>query len=185
MRGNLERLRDEIRRFDKEMRRLSDLGIDLSLPDPALRGSLQARGEEIRRQYEELEATRHQADRQLLAALLRAYLNGSDTDRRNLRDLLAEYDSFRWGFGCGLAACIASEDDARQALAVLSLKDGDKDYRDQIVALDRLCAAIRKVGLPVAALLREAAVWSSDIERFAPAQSTRALLLDYAERFAR
>jgi hypothetical protein len=66
---------------------------------------------------------------------------------------------------------------------VLSMKDGGSDHRDQIVALDHICDAMRRAGLPVAALLSEAAGWSSDVARFPPARSTRALLLDYAWRF--
>ena len=63
------------------------------------------------------------------------------------------------------------------------MKDGGSDWRDQIVALDHLCAVMRRVGLPVAALLGEAAAWSSDAPRFAKIRSTRALLFDYAQRF--
>lgn len=178
-----QRLASDIQRFDEKIGRLINLGIDLSLPGPALLALLAARKEEMWRQHEELEATQREADRLLLAALLDLYLNGGDAEREWLRALLAECRSFRWGFGWGLASRIATGDDARRALAVLSMKDGDADYRDQIVALDRLCAAMQKPGLPVAALLREAASWSSDVARFPPASSTRALLLQYARRF--
>jgi len=75
-------------------------------------------------------------------------------------DLLRECRSFRWGFGWGLSTRIATADDAHKALAVLSMKDGDGDHRDQIVALDRICDAVRRAGLAVAALLSEAAGWS-------------------------
>jgi hypothetical protein len=56
--------------------------------------------------------------------------------------------------------------------------------RDQIVAHDHLCAAMQRAGLAIAALLTEAAAWSSDTPRFPPSRSTRALLLHYAARFA-
>jgi hypothetical protein len=42
---------------------------------------------------------------------------------------------------------------------------------------------MRQAGVPVAALLTEAAGWSSDTPRFADARSARAMLLDYAKRF--
>jgi hypothetical protein len=137
----------------------------------------------MRRQHEELAAAQREADR-LLPEMLDLYRSGGDSEREQLRALLAACPSFRWGFGWGLAERVASEDDARRALAVLSMKDGGCDYRDQIVALDRLCAAMQKAGLPAAVLLRDAAEWSSDVARFPPARSTRALLLDYAERVA-
>ena len=89
----------------------------------------------------------------------------------------------RWGFGWGLIDRIKTADDAREVLAVFSMKDGDHDYRDQIVAHDHLCAALLRAGLPIVPLLTEAAAWSSDIARFPPARSTRALLEEYARRF--
>ncbi len=91
---------------------------------------------------------------------------------------------FRWGFGWGLIDRIATEGDARNLLAVFSMKDGGSDYRDQIVAIDHLSATMRGLGLPVAALLTETASLSSDVARFPPARSTRGLLLDRAARFA-
>ena len=163
---------------------MSDLGIDLSLPGPALRASLSARREEMRQQHEQLTAIQQEADRLLLPAILDLYQNGGDAERQRFRGLLGECRGFRWGFGWGLTERIATAADARKALAVLSMKDGDTDWRDQIVGLDRLCAAMERARLPVARLLREAAGWSSGVPRFPPARSTRALLLDYARRFS-
>lgn len=178
-----ETLRETIGRFDATMRRLADLGIDLHRPPRELLADLRARKDERRRQHEELEATQREADRLLLAELIDIYINGDDEDRRAVRDLLREFPTFRWGFGWGLASSITTaEEDARRALAVLSMKDGDRDFRDEIVALDHLCAAMRRTGLPAAALLREAAAWSNHVQRFPPAASTRDLLLRYAER---
>jgi len=172
-------LSETIRAFDARLRSLCDLGVDLT--GPGVLERLRARRDAMRRQYAELEDAQRDADR-LLPALLDLYLNGSDVDRQGLRDLLLECRSFRWGFGWGLFDRIATADEARAALAVFSMKDGGGDPRDQIVALDRLCAVLRRAGLPVASLLAEAAAWSSDAPRFANARSTRALLLDYAQR---
>jgi len=99
-----------------------------------------------------------------------------------LRELLLECRSFRWGVGWGLSDRIGTEDDGRNALAAFSMKDGGSDPRDQIVALDRLCAIMRRAGLTVAGLLSEAAAWSNDTPRYEKFRSTRALLLDYAQR---
>jgi hypothetical protein len=174
---------DEVRRFDVEMRRLADLGIDLHRPTRALLADLRARRDEMRQQHEALEATKREADRLLLGDLLDLYINGGDADREWLRDLLRECRTFRWGFGWGLRTRIATADDARKAFAVFSMRDGGSDYRDEIMALDNICHTMRVAGLPVAALLTEAAGWSSDVQRFPPVSSTRALLLRYAERF--
>ena len=173
-------LSEAIRAFDARLRALSGSGIDLS--GPGLLERLRASRDERRRQFAELENTQRKTDR-LLPEMLDLYLNGSDADRDRLRDLLLECRSFRWGFGWGLIDRIASENDARDALAVFSMKDGGSDSRDQIVALDHLCAVMRRVGLPVASLLAEAAAWSSNTPRFPKARSTRSLLLHYAQRF--
>src|ERR1051326_6287830 len=125
MRPNrLRALEAEIRRFDAEMRRLADLGIDPHRPPRELLADLQARKDEMRRQHEELEAGRHQADRLLLPEILDLYINGGDAEHTALRALLAECRSFCWGFGWGFGERIATEDDARHALAVFSIKDG-------------------------------------------------------------
>jgi hypothetical protein len=177
-----ETLEDAIRRLDARLRALSNLGIDLSRPGRRLLEDLRARREEMRQRHAALEATQREADL-WLPALLECYTSGGDADRRWVRCLLRRCPSFRWGFGWGLDNRIGTAEDARQALAVLSMKDADSDYRDQIVALDHLNSAMRRAGLPAAALLAEAAAWSSDVARFPPAHSTRALLLHYARRF--
>ena len=178
----MERLREAIHAIDGRLRPLTHYGIDLSHPTPARLEELRARADAMRRQLDDADRTRREADA-LLPAILDRYLNGGDRDREELRALLAECPSFRWGFGWGLAKRIGAVREARDALAVFSLKDGNGDWRDQIVALDHLCAAMRRAGLPVAALLTEAAAWSSDISRFPNAASTRALLRRYAQRF--
>ena len=177
------RLSEAIHAFDARLRVLSDLGIDLSRPGRELLADLRARRDELRQQHEECERVQREADRLLLPELLDLYRNGRDEDREFIRDLLRRCPSFRWGFGWGLDSRLAGEEDARRALAVFSMKDGGSDYRDQIVAIDHLSATMRGLGLPVAALLTETASLSSDVARFPPARSTRALLLDRAQRF--
>ena len=155
--------------------------VDLSRP--RLRERLRSQAAEMRRKQAAIEAAQREADR-LLPEVLDLYIDGSDADRAEIRALLHECRNFRWGFGWGLMDRMATEDNARKALAVLSMKDGGSDYRDQIVALDHICAVMRRAGMPVVALFTEAAAWSSDLARFPPAHSTRALLLDRAQRFA-
>jgi len=172
-------LPEAIRAFDAKLLVLSNSGIDLSAP--GLLERLRAGRDERLRRFAELEDMQREADR-LLPKMLDLYIKGGDADRQRLRDVLLECRSFRWGFGWGLSDRIATEDDARNALAVFSMTDGGSDPRDQIVALDHLCAVMRRVGLPIAALLSEAAAWSNDTPRYEKFRSTRALLLDYAQR---
>jgi hypothetical protein len=172
-------LPEAIRTMDARLRALIGSGIDLS--SPGLLERLRATRDERRRQFAELEEAQKEADL-LLPEMLDLYINGSNADREMLRDVLLECRSFRWGFGWGLSDRIATEDDARNALAVFSMTDGGSDPRDQIVALDHLYAVMRRAGLPVAPLLAEAAAWSSDTPRYEKFRSTRALLLDYAQR---
>src|SRR5260370_4840229 len=175
-----QRLSEAMRAFDARLRALLDFGIDLSRPGVLER--LRATRDERRRKFAELEEAQKEADL-LLPEMLALYRNGSDADRKMLRDVLLECRSFPWGFGWGLIDRIATAEDARNALAVSSMKDGGSDWRDQIVALDHLCAVMQRAGLPVAPLLVEAAAWSSDTPRFEKTRSTRALLLDHARRF--
>jgi hypothetical protein len=172
-----------VRRIDGELRRLNGPHVDLSAP--GLLDRMREAAEVYRRQEPEREAARQEADR-LLPELLDLYRSGGDDDREWVRDLLHACRTLRWavGRGVGLPQPPIGLEGAAQALALFSMKDGDADYRDQIVWLDGLCAALRKFGLDLPPLLRHAAGWSNDTPRFPPARSTRALLLDYARRFA-
>jgi hypothetical protein len=178
-----QQLAATVRRLDGELRRLTRLGVEMSGPD--LLDRMRAAAEVYQRQEPEREAARQEADH-LLPELLDLYRGGDDDDREWLRGLLRECRTFRWavGRGVGLPQPPIGPEQAIQALALFSMKDGDGDYRDQKLWLDGLCAALGKSGLDVAVLLRQAAAWSSDAPRFPPAWSTRTLLLDYARRFA-
>jgi hypothetical protein len=48
------------------------------------------------------------------------------------------------------------------------MKHGGRKYCDAIVASDRLCAGIKRAGLPAASVLAEAAWWSRGIARSPP-----------------
>lgn len=182
--GRYETLGEEIARFDAKMRRPADLGVDLRHATRRMLEELRARKDELQRQHEQLEETRREADRLLLADLLDLYMNGDDGDRQWLRETLHRHRMFRWGIGWGLVDAIAGVEDARRALAVMSMKDGDGDYRDAIVRLDKVSVVMRHAALPVGELLREAAAWSSDVSWLPPMGSMRALLLRRAQRFA-
>ena len=178
-----QQLAATVRRLDGELRRLNGPRVDLV--GPGLLDRMRAAAEIYRRQEPEREAAHQEADR-LLPELLDLYRGGGDDDREWVRGLLRACRTFRWavGRGLGLPQPPVGPEEATQALALFSMKDGDADYRDQKLWLDGLCASLSKSGLDVAALLRQAAGWSSDAPRFPPAWSTRTLLLDYARRFA-
>src|SRR5947209_7274678 len=98
-------LAEAIRTMDVRLRALISSGIDLS--GPGLLERLRATRDERRRQFAELEEVQKEADL-LLPEMLDFYINGSDTDREGLRDVLLECRSFRWGFGWGLIDRIAT-----------------------------------------------------------------------------
>jgi hypothetical protein len=180
---NRQQLEATVRRIDGELRRLNGPHVDLS--GPGLLDRMRAGAAVYRRQEPEREAARQEADR-LLPELLDRYRSGGGGDREWVRGLLHACPTFRWavGRGVGLPQPPIGPEEAAQALALFSIKDGDTDYRDQIVWLDGLCAALHKSGLDLPPLLQQAAGWSNDTARFPPARSTGALLLDYARRFA-
>jgi hypothetical protein len=170
-----------IRPLNEELRALVDFGVEMS--GPGWFEKFKARAAEYREQEPEREAKRQETDR-FLPELLDLYRTGADDDREWVRDLLRACPTFRWGFGWRIASPKppVSAEDMIKALALLSIKDGGADPRDQQVLLDKLCAATRQSGLDLPPLLRKAAAWSSGEARFPPMRSTRALLLDYAER---
>jgi hypothetical protein len=170
-----------VRRIDGELRRAIGPGVKLSGPE--LLDRVRAYAQTYRRQEPEREAARREADG-LLPELLDLYRNGGEDDRQWVRELLHAYPTFRWALGWDVAGRqpSLSPEQASEALALFSMKDGGADYRDQKVWLDAFCAALRRSGLDPPALLRQAAELSSDVPRFPPTPSTRGLLLATAGR---
>jgi hypothetical protein len=66
-------------------------------------------------------------------------------------------------------------------LAIFAMKNGDRDWRDEIVWLDGLCAVARDSQLDLSGLLREAAELASDTKRM-DRPSVRATLLARATK---
>jgi hypothetical protein len=88
------KLIEAVRRFDAEIRRLQDYGIDMQSPGWIER--LEARKTDMARMYEQEQLVRRDVDA-FLPALTSAYLHGGDEDRELLRDLLQECSRFGWG----------------------------------------------------------------------------------------
>jgi hypothetical protein len=175
--SSLER---EIRRFDAELKRLIEVGVDMSGPGWFER--FKARQAEMRESREEKEKVRSEAD-QLLPELLDLYLGGSDVTRGSIRALLAQCRWFRWSLGWNLARKEAmTEDELRRILALFSMKDQGSDWRDAIVWLHGICRRAAASGMDLAGLLREAARRSADVSPFNGRPSTRQMMFDYASR---
>jgi hypothetical protein len=172
-----------IEELDKRLTPLVRGGIKLSGPGGASR--IRAEAAELRRNMAQVPALCAEADA-LLPPLVAAYRTGDDRVREDVRGLLSRYSAFRWAVGRSVMAVVPPLDRqaALEALALFSMKDGGRDWRDQQVWLDRFCKSALDSGLDLPYLLRQGAALSSDVPRFASAASTRTLLLRYAERFA-
>jgi hypothetical protein len=119
-----------------------------------------------------------------LAAAIGHYQSGTDAEREAIRGLFRACDSFAWA--APLPHGPLTDTLFRIHLAVFSIRDLGKDWRDAILWLDDLCASARTARLPVAEWLIETAGLSSDTVRFEQVRmgrSTRHMLLDYAERY--
>jgi hypothetical protein len=179
---------EAVRRFDSEIRRLQDYGLAFGKPGYVAR--LIAKKQEMAEKYAEEQRVWEEINRTMLSDLMTAYISGGLQERQEIRDLLKENAKFAWGIGWD------HRDDAltkrgparasglRRRLVLFSMKDGDNDWRDEIVILDGLCAAGRKSGVDIGQLLREAAEMSSDEPR-GDRPSARAVLLMRAEKLAR
>ena len=175
-------LEEAVRRLDGELRRLTTP--DFKLDRPGILVRVKEYAERYRESEPAREAMRREANA-LVPDLLELYTGGGEDDREWLRGILRACATFRWAFGWPIAnpKPPVTPEQALRALALLSMKDGGNDPRDQWVWLQELCSAARKSKLDVSALLRQAAEWSSDTARYALTPSTRALLLQYADRF--
>jgi hypothetical protein len=79
-----------------------------------------------------------------------------------------------------------TQEQFRKALLLFSIKDQGADWRDAIVALDRLCGLAVRSRLSVVDVLADVAALSSDeppFPAFTSCRSTRTLLLEYSGRF--
>ena len=181
-------LKDAIRDHDAEIRRLQDYGLEFSKPGYVAR--LMAKKQEMAVKYSAELRLWEEINRTIWPALFSAYLSGGDLERDEIRRVLKDNRIFAWGVGWDHANYPAPKErpadatDLRNRLAMLAMKDGDSDWRDEIVTLDNVCAAGRKSGLDTERLLREAAQMSSDLPR-GGRPSFRATLLARADRLAR
>jgi hypothetical protein len=107
-----------------------------------------------------------------LRELLHRYAEGDAETRAALRDLLRRHPSFRW-------AVHLPDADLRTQLIHLSLRDQGSDTRDELLALQALCADARRAGVDVGAVLAQVAEMSSDVDHYGMG-SMRDILLRYS-----
>jgi hypothetical protein len=173
--------------------------LDLSGPD--WREKIKARGEKTRAAAGEpyvpvldRAGLRPEAEA-LLREILDLYVGADSETRAEIRALFREFHSFAWAIGGAKIIALGDGDPGhpistercRDCLTLFAIQDQGNDPRDAILWLQKLCRVAGNGGLPLTALLTEAAERSSDEVRFAKVggSSTRAMLLNYAERFAK
>jgi hypothetical protein len=176
---------ETVRAFDARLRSLQDYG--LKIGEPGLAARLKARKEIMASMYAESLRLRDEIDRSgVIPRLIDAYIAGTGDDRLKLRRLFGECRTFarNWGSAGRSIAFPEPPATARQflrALAVHCMRDGDPDYRDEILLLDSLCKRGGASALELSTLLREGAAMASN-ELRGRRKSFRDALLERAAR---
>jgi hypothetical protein len=122
-------------------------------------------------------------------ALVASYEAADADGRQEIRDLLKQNWIFAWGLGWRHRGVPLPKDKPREAselrysLLLSVMKDGQRDYRDEIVSLDEFCKSAERSGLDAGQMLREAADLASDAPR-GDRPSYREALISRAERLA-
>ena len=114
----------------------------------------------------------------LVLELVRDYPGADERWRRTTRALFARFESFAWAAAVPLDR--ATEEGLRAHLVLFSLDDQGRDPRDARMWLDDLVETANAAGLPLRAIAREVAEYSSDEDRFGWG-STRDWLMRVAE----
>jgi hypothetical protein len=114
----------------------------------------------------------------VLRALVEHYAAGDDDARAEIRSLFDQHPSFRWA--AHLPQEWDSAEDFRAHLLHLSARDQGADTRDEILALQALCARAHDAGIDVDPILDEVAAISSDVDRYGMG-SMRTVILNYGK----
>ena len=177
---------DPVRRFDALIRKLQ-------VPPRDSKGwvkAFMAKKQQMADQYAEEQRVWAEIDASLPPALVAAYKAADADGRQEIRDLLKQNRIFAWGLGWRHRGAPPPKDKPRQAselrrsLLLSVMKDGQRDYRDEIVSLDEFCKTAQRSGLDAEQLLREAADLASDAPR-GDRPSYREALISRADRLGR
>jgi hypothetical protein len=156
---------ETVRQFDARLRPLQDYGINIR--DPGWVARLKARKDLMASMHAEERSLRDEIDRSsIIPRLIDAYIAGDDQERQSLRALFGECRSFARNWGAegrkiSFPDPPATAEQFVRAFAVHAMRDGDRDYRDEILLLDGLCKRCVESGLDVVMVLRQAAELAS------------------------
>jgi hypothetical protein len=158
-----------VRAFETRLRPLQDYGLNIG--EPGLARRLKARKDIIAAMHDEESRLREEVDRSgIIPRLVDAYIAGDEVDRQDLRVLFDECRSFAHNWGpegrkISFPPPSVNAEQFLRALAVHAMRDGDRDYRDEILLLDGLCKLGSASGLDVPELLRQGAAMASAAPR--------------------
>jgi hypothetical protein len=169
---DLAEIEDEVARLDAVYRPVALMPVDIADPD-----ALRNMGATIRAGLAKL-AVDDRAET-VLRAVIEVYAAGGEAVRVAVRRMFDRYSSFRWA--AHLPRMWDSVEEFRARLVHLSACDQGADTRDEILALQDLCARARRAGIDVDSILDEVAAMSSDVDRYGMG-SMRAVILGYGKR---
>jgi hypothetical protein len=151
----LSEFKREIARLDPLLKPIADRPVDITDPNWAAKlvgfDPLEEAG--VKRQAQDL-----------LSEILVRYVDGTNSDREELRQMFQEFGSFSW------AARLREEPinraGLRAHLILLSIQDQGTDPRDSMMAIDGLISIAMKQGEDIRPLLAEVAEISSTQSRY-------------------
>ena len=179
---------NSVRRYDALIREPQDYG----LPPFDSKGWLtafMAKKQQRADQYAEELRVWAEIEASVTPALVAAYRIADADGRKEIRELLKQNRIFAWGLGWRHRRAPPTNDKPREAselrysLLLYVMKDGLRDYRDEVVSLDEFCKSAQRSGLDAEQLLREAADLASDAPR-GDRPSYREALISRADRLA-
>jgi hypothetical protein len=152
-----------IAKFDRALRPIAKRQVDISGPDWGQK--LHTFVQKARSAPPPLEEAGIKAEAEtLLETVLAAYAGGDEAMRVAIRGLFERYTSFRWA--STLSCPPTTAEGFRRHVLLLSARDQGSDPRDEILALQYLCAEAKKNGVEIAPILNEIAELSSDVNKY-------------------
>jgi hypothetical protein len=151
----LSEIRREIAYLDSLLKPIADQPVDFNDPnwvakleglDPLAQAGVKAQAQD------------------LISEVLGRYVDGTESEREQLRKMFQEFGSFAWA--ATPREPTTSQAGLRAHLVLLSIQDQGKDPRDVIMAIDRLKSTATQHGLDIQTLLAEVAEISSSRSKY-------------------